>query len=572
MESVDLHIKNVQVFNSYLKRFVHADISVLGDRFFYIDTKQTTAFKAERTIDAAGKYMIPGLIDIHMHIESSMMTPEPFCRRLASCGVTTIVSEPHEIANVAGIDGVRQMIAAGKNAMIDIYYGIPSSVPSTNADLETTGAVINFAEMKELLAEPEVICVGEIMNYRQIIQENNLEITHFLQYLRESHPQYVIEGHCPALTDLDLAKFLYLGINSDHTEHSMEEIRQRFENGMFVEIQGKMLKPELFAYIKENRLEEHFGFVTDDQMADELYEEGHLDTIVKKAIALGMLPEDAIYAATFTNARRMKLTDRGAIAPGKLADFCLLDDLAKFQISEVYKNGKVIYLKGQPCLQKESSYRFPESFYQSVNIRPLKKSDFCIEVKEAVDFVNVHVMEIEDGSTRTQKKSVRMPVKDHQLQWENSGCLLAMVFERYGKNGNIGYGFITGDCIKRGAVGTTYFHDHHNLFVAGDSVDTMLLVAKRIITLQGGIVTAQNGAIKAELPLPVAGILSDLTVAEIGLSLKKVRQSLLELGYCHYNPIMSLCTLGLPVSPALKLTDKGLVDVRQGKLEPLYFK
>lgn len=570
MENVDLLIRNARVFNSYFKRFEEADVWILDGRFFYIDAKKNADLAAKTVLDAAGKYMIPGLIDIHMHIESSMMTPGPFCRRLAACGVTTIVAEPHEIANVKGVEGIRQMIAAGNAADIDVYYGIPSSVPSTGANLETAGASIDFAAMKELLADERVICVGEIMNYRRIIRENDLEITKFLAYLREAEPRFVIEGHCPALTDLDLAKFLYLGIDSDHTEHSMEEIRQRFAGGMFVEVQEKMLSAELFALINAHGLHEHFGFVTDDTMADTLADEGHLDAVVRKAMRLGLTPEQAVYAATYTVARRMNLRDRGAIAPGKLADFCLLDDLAAFHLTDVYKEGRPIYQEGKPRAGTRSSFAFPRDFYHSVNVKPIEEADFVIAVPEDVDEVTVNVMEVRDGSTRTERKPVRMPVKDHRLVWEGSGCLLAAVFERHGINGNVGYGFITGDCLKRGAAATTYFHDHHNLFVAGGSALDMAIAARRIAALQGGIATARDGEVIAELPLPVCGILSELSVREIGAALKGVRRSLLDLGYVHYNPIMSLCTLGLPVSPALKLTDRGLVDVREGRVIPLY--
>ena len=249
MEHISLLIKNANVFNSYLKKFIPADVSVLEGKFYYIDRKQNMPFQADKILDAEGMYMVPGLADIHMHIESSMMTPEPFGNCLAGYGVTTIVSEPHEMANVRGVRGILEMISAAQNAPIDIFYGIPSSVPSTNKALETTGGVIDCSAMKHLLAEKDVVCVGEIMNYREIIRDNTLEITKFLDYLREEYPDYVIEGHCPSLLDLELAKFLYLGINGDHTEHTLEEVKQRIENGMFFEIQHKMLKPEVLAYI-----------------------------------------------------------------------------------------------------------------------------------------------------------------------------------------------------------------------------------------------------------------------------------------------------------------------------------
>ena len=312
-EKVSLLVKHAKVFNSYLKKFEEADVAVKGERFYYIDRKREFAFEAAEVLDAQGKYMIPGFMDIHMHIESSMMTPLAMADCLAANGVTTIVSEPHEMANVKGVRGVEEMIRAGKNAPIDIYYGIPSSVPSTSEEFETTGGVIDFPAMKGLLRYREVACVGEVMNYRQVIRENHLEISKFLDYVRENRPELPVEGHCPSLKDLELARFLYLGIDADHTEHDLEEVKQRLENGMFFEIQDKMLKPEILAYIRENNLYEYCAFVTDDTMADSLMEEGHLNAVVKKAVALGFPLEQAVYCATYTPARRMHLTNRGAI-------------------------------------------------------------------------------------------------------------------------------------------------------------------------------------------------------------------------------------------------------------------
>lgn len=568
MEHVSLLIKNAKVFNSYLKKFITADVSVLNGKFYYIDRKQDTPFTADAELDAHGLYMIPGLVDIHMHIESSMLTPGPFGSCLADYGVTTIVSEPHEMANVKGIQGILEMISAAQDAPIDIYYGIPSSVPSTDETLETTGGIINCSAMKHLLEEKDVVCVGEIMNYRQIIRENNLEITKFLDYLRQEHPGYVIEGHCPSLLDLDLAKFLYLGINGDHTEHSLEEVQQRIENGMFFEIQDKMLKQEVLDYIVKNQLYEYCCFVTDDTMADVLYEKGQLNYVVQKAIASGFPLEQAIYCATYTPSQRMHLYDRGVIAPGKTADFLLLENPALLQPKYVYKNGTLI----SPSLcTKDISVRdtFPEDFYRSVTLAPLSLETFQIPVSADTSSVTVRVMEIQPDRTQTKEKLVVMPVKNHILDWQGSGCLLAMVLERHGKNGNIGYGFITGSCLKKGTAATTYFHDHHNLFVAGDNPQDMLAAVRRIQEIQGGFLTLKDGKILSELPLPVCGILSDTSVKDTALGLKAVRQSLEELGYCHANPIMSLATLGLPVSPALKLTDKGLVDVKQSKIVPL---
>lgn len=568
METVSLLIKNAKVFNTYLKKFISGDVSVKDGRFYYIDREQNTPFHAEVVLDAQGKYMIPGLVDIHMHIESSMMTPEPFGNCVAAYGVTTIVSEPHEMANVKGTRGILEMISAAKNAPIDIFYGIPSSVPSTDERLETTGGIIDCNAMKHLLCEEDVVCVGEIMNYRQIIKENNLEITKFLKYLRQEHPGYVIEGHCPSLLNLELAKFLYLGIDGDHTEHTLEEVKQRIENGVFFEIQDKMLKPKVLEYICENQLYEYCGFVTDDTMADVLYEKGQLNYVVQQAIEAGFPLEMAIYCATYTPSRRMHLYDRGTIAPGKLADFVLLDSPSVMKPSYVYKNGVQIFNR-KDRQEASISYQFPEDFYQSVRMKPVNLQDFRVMADTDKEEVTVRVIEVHPDRTQTTEKLVTMPVRDHMLDWEKSGCLLAMVLERHGKNGNIGYGFITGSCLKEGTVATTYFHDHHNLFVAGDCPMDMLLAVRRLQELQGGFLTVKDGRILAELKLPVCGILSEKGVRDTALGLKAIRESLEELGYRHDNPIMSLGTLGLPVSPALKLTDKGLVDVKRSVIVPL---
>lgn len=576
MEHVSLLIKNACVFNSYLKQFIPADVSVLDGKFYYIDREQSAAFSAEKTLDAKGLYMLPGLIDIHMHIESSMMTPGPFGRFLASCGVTTVVSEPHEMANVKGMRGILEMIRTAEDAPVDIYYGIPSSVPSTNEELETTGGIIRFQEMKHLMDEKDVICVGEVMNYRQIIRENDLDITRFIKYLQQEHPGYVIEGHCPSLVGPDLAKFLYLGINGDHTEHTLEEVRQRIENGMFMEIQDKMLKSEVLDYIREHRLYEYCCFVTDDTMADVLYKEGQLNSVVEKAIRKGFPAEQAIYCATYTPSQRMHLYDRGVIAPGKLADFMLVEDPSRLSPTVVYKNGQEIFSRGENHAQVYVKDSFPEDFYTSVQLPALTEEDFQMPVSRFLPAgspvpaqVTVRVIEVHADRTQTTEKLVQMPVRNGYIDWKSSGCLLAMVLERHGKNGNIGYGFLTGTCLKEGTAATTWFHDHHNLFVVGDDEKDMLFAVRRIQQIQGGFLTVQNGAVLSELALPVCGILSDQPLQEISARLCRVRESLIHLGYQHNNPIMSLGTLGLPVSPALKLTDHGLVDVSKGAVAGL---
>jgi len=563
---VDLLVKNVKVFNSYLKKFKDGNVAILNNKFLYIDNNKNIEFEASSTIDGKNQYMIPGFIDIHMHIESSMMTPAPFCHHLSKNGVTTIVAEPHEIANVFGKKGIEAMIAAENSINTSIFYGIPSSVPSTSPDLETTGAILDFEEMKNLTSNPKVICIGEIMNYRKVIVDNSLDICKFIEYVKKNKPQYAIEGHCPKLLDLDLAKFLYLGINGDHTEHTFEEFVQRFENGMFMELQAKSISSELINYIKENNLYEHFAFVTDDTMPDTFLHKGHLNVVIKKAIQAGINIENAIYCATFTPARRMNLHDRGVIAPGKKADFLLIDNLKNLHITQTFIDGKEVYNINSEAKYIPTDYKFPEEFYQSVRVEKINEDIFQIPVNNKENEVNCRIIKVIDGSTRTTEIIEKLNVKNGYLDWENSPYMLIAVFERHGKNGNIGFGLVTGDCIKNGAIATTYAHDHHNLMVIGKNIKDMTKAINRIIELQGGICCVENEEILAEVPLPVAGILSEKTVQELGKEVEILREKMSQLGYKHYNPIMSLCTLSLPVSPALKITDKGLIDVNQGKI------
>lgn len=567
---VDLIIKNVNVYNSYLKIFQLADVSILKGKILHIDKKKDSGLTSEVVIDGSGKFMIPGLIDIHMHIESSMMIPETFCDHVAKCGVTTLVAEPHEMANVMGYKGIKDMIESGESCDIDIFIGIPSCVPSTSGVLETTGGIVDYSVMEELKKCEKVICVGEVMNYRQIIQENDLEITKFLTKLREEDKIFPIEGHCPSLMGLDLSKFLYLGINADHTEHSFEEIKERFENGMFIEIQEKMLKKEIFEYIHENNLYEHFGFVTDDVMADTLYEQGQLDGVMRKAIALGMKAEDVIYNSTFTNARRMNLLDRGAIAPGKIADFVLLDHLNNLEIYSTYKDGKCIFQKNLEVNHKEKvGYKFSTEYYNSIDMPALSEEAFKIKAKINSGYVTVRAMEIKDGSTKTEEKHIRLKVENGYIDWESSECRLAVVVERYGKNKGVGYGLVCGDVINTGAAATSYAHDSHNVLVIGANIQDMAIALNSIDIMQGGIVVVENLEIKGALQLNVGGILSDQPIENISRDLKKVRNALINQGYKHYNPIMSFSTITLPVSPKLKLTDKGLVDVAAATIVPL---
>ncbi|QSF47597.1 adenine deaminase [Paenibacillus tianjinensis] len=565
----DQLILNAKVYNSYYKRFETANVAVKDGRFLYVGQLGAETFEAREIIEAKGQYLVPGLIDIHLHIESTMITPETFSYGVLQHGVTTIVPEPHEMANVFGVEGVHEMIRASRDCKVDMFYAIPSSVPAT--PLETTGGSIEIADIDELMETEQMICLGEVMNFVDVIRDPDCKSNQILQHVRSKYPGLVIEGHTPKLLDLDLHQLIFAGIDSDHTHQSIEGLTARIAAGMFIEIQEKSMTPEVVDYLIHHPVSEHFCFVTDDVMTDSLVATGHLDHLVRKAIAMGMAPEDAVYAATFTPARRMKLDDRGVIAPNKTADYLLLSDLSSFTIEAVYKRGTQVYDRKQPLPQTEQEPQFPAHFYQSVQLAPLAAADFAVPTELPDGRYGARVMMVNNVSTFTEEQHAEAEVKDGLLQWQESGYGLIATFERYGKNGNRAYGLIGGDTIKRGAVATTYSHDNHNLLVVGHNAGDMVLAANTVIAAQGGFCVVCDGEVLALLELPVGGILTEAPLAETAERVLELRTAMESLGYDHYNPIMSISTHSLPVSPALKITDLGLIDVGAGKVVPLLF-
>ncbi|MBZ9535659.1 adenine deaminase [Cytobacillus oceanisediminis] len=561
---VDTLVLNGTVFNSYFKQFRKENIAIKDGKFFYIGKKGQEFFQAREIVDATEKYIVPGLIDIHLHIESTMVTPATFSYGLIKNGVTTIIPEPHEMANVFGISGVKEMIKASKNEVVDMFYGIPSSVPATS--METTGGSIDIEDMEELLQTETIKCLGEIMNYYDVLTKPDCKTNQILDFVRENYPELIIEGHVPKLLDVELQGLAFAGVGSDHTHQTVEGMKERIGIGMFLEIQEKSMTPEVIEYLIENPVKEHFCFVTDDVMADSLQKRGHLNVLLKKAISMGMSIEDAIYACTYTPAQRMRMYDRGVIAPSKIADFVVVSNIADFSIDAVYKDGEKVFDEKLPYVQSARSKQFPASFYESVKLSPLHEEDFEVRIDTDKNSVTVRTIHVQNGSTFTEERQDTLAVKAGKLQWMDSSYCLVKTFERYGKNQNKAHGLIGGDILKRGAVATTYSHDNHNLLVVGKNKEDMQLAANEVIKNQGGICCVHNGEILSMVPLPVGGILSEEPLAVIASQVEKLTDALKSLGYEHYNVIMSLSTLSLPVSPALKITDYGLIAVNEGKV------
>lgn len=557
---VDLLIKNGWVYRTYRQCFEKADIAVAGERFY--DISPSLYYEADLVADCTGKYIIPGLIDIHMHIESSMTYPEEFSRAVLPWGVTCVVADPHEIANVFGLEGIKSFM--DQETDLDIYYGIPSSVPATSMRLETSGGQIGEEEVRELLKDRRIICLGEVMNDLELVSEEDTLIKRIVRQCQNAEQQLKIEGHCPALTGGELAGFIRGGVDADHTQQTRSSVLEKTDMGMFLELQAKSLTPDVVETVVSHNLYENVALVTDDTMPDHLVQ-GHLNRIVRLAAELGMPAEKAIYCATLTPARRMGLHDRGMIAPGKLADFLVLDDLESFCPSKVYKNGK-------PYEKKADSHTavFPDHFYRSVKCRLALASDFKLNrcgIPEGTAVVNV--MQIQKFGTRVKHVKREVPVRNRCLCWQEAGLCLAVVFERHGKTGGVACGLVEHAFTSSGAAATTWSHDSHNLLVLGNSAEDMLLAQNKVVHMQGGYVTAREGKVTAFADLPVGGILSDGSLLKLSEELAGVREEIEAMGYVNNNVIMSISTLTLLVSPDLKISDKGLVDVKTKQSVPL---
>lgn len=570
MIKVDTLITNVQIFNVYMKQFYTGHAAIRDGKFLYAGNSGADEFEAGQVIDGEGRYMIPGLIDIHMHIESTMVTPSTFSFGLIRNGVTSIVTEPHEMANVFGRRGVTEMIHASQDTVADIFYAIPSSVPAT--ELETSGGSIEIEDIAELLKEDKVICLGEIMNYLEVVHNPDCKTNQILDYVRDNHPKLIVEGHCPRLLGTELSRFIFTGVDSDHTQQTARGMDERIKAGMFVQVQEISMTREVMDYIIEAPapVSEHFCFVTDDVMPDSFVEKGHLNYLLKKAIDMGLTPEQAIYAGTFTPARRMQLNDRGSIAPGKLADFILLTDLKAFQIDEVYKRGQKVYDSEEEYVQKPQARQFPDDFYTSVKLAPLQAEDLVIKAPIEAGTVSCRTMTVSDGTFFTEERTDEFAVSGSEVQWEDTPYALIATYERYNKNGNHAIGLVGGDTIHRGAIATTYSHDNHNLIVIGKNREDMILAANEVIKHQGGYCVVEDGQILSMLSLPVGGILSEEPLEEVAAEAARLVGAMVSLGYKHYTPIMSFSTHSLPVSPGLKITDLGLIRVDEREIVSIF--
>ncbi|MEO0098873.1 MAG: adenine deaminase [candidate division WOR-3 bacterium] len=554
----NLLLKNGRLVNIFTGEIVKTNILVSSGKIREIGPY----LSGEEEIDLKGSYLLPGLIESHIHLESSLLSPNEFSRLTLLSGTTTLICDPHEISNVLGIKGIYYLLKATRNLSQDFYFLIPSCVPATK--FETAGGKIGLKEMRRLLKEKRILGLAEVMNFPGVISGDK-EILGKIRLVQKSGRELVIDGHSPGLRGKDLAIYLFSGISSDHESVNAEEAKEKLSLGMWIMVRegsaAKNLK-DLLPIINW-RNERRLLLCSDDIHPEDLLKEGHLNAILRKGVSLGIDPILLLRMATLNPATYFPLRNIGAIAPGYRADMTIVKDLKDFRVLMVIKNGAVVVKDGEIATSLRG-YELPNK--STFRVKGLSLERFLVKDERKV----IKVIKVLPGQIITKKELVVPKVKEGEVISDTERDILKLVvIERHKGTGNIGIGFVSGFGLKEGAIGSSVAHDSHNIIVVGVKDEEIFSAAKRIIEMRGGMVVLGRGKIK-ELALPIAGLLSDKKAEEVISSLEEMGDWARKLGCQLVNPFATLSFLALPVIPELKLTDKGLFDVEKFQFVPIF--
>ena len=567
----DLAIKNAQLLNVFTGEVYPATVFVYDGAIAHVEYRnlEEGLDKVKNVVDAEGKYLIPGLIDAHMHIESSMLTPRNFAKVSIPSGTTTIVMDPHEIGNVYGVEGVKYMHDSGEGLPQRQFVDIPSCVPAVPG-CENAGAEFFAKEIEELAELKRVIGLAEVMDYIGVInQEDRMaDIIHAAE-----RKGLYLQGHAPFVSGRDLSAYLIGGPVTDHESRTGEEAIEKLRSGMFIDSRESSIThnvKDIWEGVKHCKFFDHYCLCTDDREADDLLHEGHINYVVNAAIKYGMDPITAIKSATLNTAREINVTDLGAIAPGYVADMLLVENLSNIHPTHVFFEGKLVAQDGK-LLQPIEDKEYEIETRNSLQLKELSLEDFHVDTPVENGKVKVNVMvypNLELSSTYVEK--TEFEVKDGSIVLPNDDYKFVIVLNRYGK-GTIGKGIVKGFGTKKGALASTVSHDSHNLTVVYDNERDALLVANTLKECGGGMCAAYNGTVLSTLPLPLAGLMSLKSAEELSVVSQKMKQAIVELGLTDMeNPLLRIVTLALPVIPEVKMSDLGLVDVLTKKIIPFY--
>jgi len=548
-EVADLVLRGGTVWDLVTDTMVTGDVAICGETIVGIGAD----YEGRRVIDVAGLTLVPGFIDTHLHIESSLVTPFEFDRCVAPLGVTTAICDPHEIANVIGPDGIRYFQQASRHTLMDIRVQLSSCVPST--DMETAGARIGAADLAPLMGHPSGIGLAEFMNYPGVIHRDPGAMAK-LALFEGGH----VDGHCPLLSGHGLNAYAAAGIRTEHEATSAEEAREKLQKGLRVLIREGSVSKDLHALqpLLTQITAPYMCLCTDDRNPLDIGEEGHLNFMVAELIRLGTPPLAAYRAASLSGAEAFGLKDRGQIAPGRRADIVALRDVESCAVEMVLAGG--VQVTEAAFAARET---IPPVGRHSVKAPRVGPEDF----RAAANREETDVIGIIEGKIITEHLHETIPIEDGDKRPDPDRDLVRIaVIERHGKNGNIATGFVRGFGLKAGAIASTVCHDHHNIACVGVDYSDMALAANRLSQIEGGFVVARDGRVLAELALPVAGLMSLAPFEEVRAALEDLRRAAASLGVTLNEPFLQLAFLALPVIPALKITDRGMVDVMRFEL------
>lgn len=548
-EPADLVLTNCRVVNVFTRQILEKDIAVTDGVIVGIGD-----YEGKQKTDLQGQYVIPGLIDSHIHIESTMTIPSILSPVLLSKGVTTIIADPHEIVNAAGREGLDFMLEDGKSADLDIYYMVPSSVPS--CDFEINGAgVFSSEEMQEYLNNEQVLGLGEVMRFNDVLNQNE-EMRRCLDLFKDK----VIDGHAPGLSGKKLNAYRLAGIETDHEAITVKEAIERLQNGFALLMRegsgAKNVKTLLSGLLKENISLMNCCFCTDDKHLEDILEQGTIQLCLQEAVECGCDPLEAIRMGTLNAARTFGLRSKGAIAPGYDADLVVVKDLEDFSISAVYKSGKLTDPNWSGCRQETQSSEkklsgfIPESLRNSVKLPDLSRED--VETGQGRQIA----IEMVQGQLQTRKV---MTDAEESVPSQTYNLLLAA--ERYGKKGSHAICLVKGFNLKNGAIASTVAHDSHNIIAAGDNAEDLLIAVSRLEAIEGGIVLVENGKVYEEIPLPAGGLMSAENPVILAEKMIKIKNKAQQMGVPQgIDPIGNLSFLSLPVIGEIRLTTEGIYD------------
>lgn len=554
-EPADLVIKGGQIVNVLSNEIYPADIAIYGEQIAGVGS-----YDGPNELDVRGKFIAPGFIDGHMHIESSMVTVWEFAKTVMPHGTTTIMADPHELANVLGTEGIEYVLKTAKCQPLSVYVMLPSCVPAT--DLETSGARLKAVDLLPYLDSPWVLGLAEMMNYPGVVHHAD-EVLDKLRIVGGK----VVDGHAPQLSGKDLNAYIAAGISNDHECTTVEEAREKMRLGMHIAVREGSVTRDLLALLPLIKPEnaDRFFFCTDDRTPADLMTRGHIDSMVRMAINAGLDPALAIRLATINAARYFGLPRVGAIAPGWVADLSILTDLKTCAVERVFKCGHLVAEKGYLLGNKPMSAMI--DVRNTIRIRPLGDSSFQIPAKTG----RARVMELIPNQIIT-RQIFADPKRDngHVVSDTQNDILKIAVIERHHGTGNIGLGLTKGFGLKSGAIASSVGHDAHNINVVGTNDHDMRAAVEQIVKMQGGFAVVNNGEVVGSVALPIAGLLSNKPLPDVKDELDAANRATKELGCAVQEPFMALSFMALSVIPELKLTDRGLVDVNQFKFVDLF--